>query len=189
MKKIFMRGLITLTPLALTVAVLYWLVATLEGIFRDIIVHLLGPEFYFPGLGILCGLVLVFLFGLLINYLIIQKIYHWAETKLKKIPLIKTLYSSFGDMMDFFRKKEGRGSEVVEIDIGFAKMIGIVTKTDWENSGLDYDDEVVVYIPFSYQVGGHMVILPRSKVKTLPISVEQAMRMVMTGGVAVQARK
>ena len=81
-------------------------------------------------------------------------------------------------------KKKGDLDRVVTLDIGFGKMIGFVTQEHANTLGIGGgDDLVAVYLPMSYQIGGYTIYLPRSRVSETDLSVEQAMRIALTGGV------
>lgn len=192
MGKIFRRGLIAIAPIALTLALVLWLFNTLESVFRPIIEGVLGPALYFPGLGILVALVLIFLIGVVINSWLLQKTSDFAEGLLKKIPFIKTLYGSIREMMSYFRSKESRKEgKVVVVELLGMKLVGIVTREDFKEgpTGLAEEGEIAVYLPMSYQIGGYTVILPKSKVKSISMTMEEGMRFTVTAGVLSQTKK
>lgn len=186
MGKIFFRGLIAITPVAVTIALLIWLFSILEGAFRIPIQAVIGEKYYFPGLGILVALVLIFCIGTVINNWLIQRLYHVGIGIVKKIPLIKTLYNSVSDLMGFLgsNKKEKLGYVVVLTFQG-VKMLGFVTREVFDDlpGALAKEDDVAVYLPFSYQIGGYTVLIPRSQVERIDMSVEQAMRFAITAGI------
>lgn len=192
MKKIFFRGLIAITPLAITIALIVWLFITIENVFRAPIIALIGPQYYFTGMSIIIALFLIFLVGIIINNFIIQKIYSWAENLLKHIPLVKTLYNSVSDLMGFFKagSKEKFGN-VVLLNFNGYKVIGFVTRETFEDLSdkIAGNDEVAVYIPFSYQIGGYTFIIPKSQIELIDMTVDQAMRFAITAGVLKQTKK
>ncbi len=185
MGKIFIRGLLAITPLALTIALLVWIFSALEKAFSVPIKSFMG-DYYFPGLGILVALVFIFFIGTIINNFLIQKVYAWGERLLKKIPFIKTLYGAISDVTGFFHtsQKQKLGS-VVTFDFQGIRGIGFVTREDFEGlpENLIQREEMAVYIPFSYQIGGFTFFIPKNKVKKLDMTVEEAMRFVLTAGI------
>jgi len=187
MKKIFVRGLITITPLSITIASLVWIVTMLENIFNVPIRAVVG-KYYFPGLSVLVALVLIFFIGIIINNFLIQKIYNWGENALKHIPLVKTLYNSVSDLMGFFRKgtKEEFG-QVVMLEFNGFNLIGFVTREKFKGE-MGLDEEVAVYVPFSYQIGGYTFLVDRSKIRPLDMTVDQAMRFAITAGVLKETK-
>jgi uncharacterized membrane protein len=87
--------------------------------------------------------------------------------------------------MSFFQagEKQEKG-KVVCCEIGELKMIGVVTREVFEDlpKGIGSDKEVAVFIPFSYQVGGFTVIIPKSKIKLVDLSLERGLRFNITAG-------
>ena len=190
--KIFKRGLIAIAPLAATIALIQWLFTTLEGIFSVPIKAVIGDQYYFRGMGIIVALFFIFLIGSIINNWIVQKLSSYAELLLKKIPLVKTLYNSIGELMSYFRSKEKQNQGgVVLIDISGIKLVGLVTRESFKElpAGMGGDDDIAVFLPLSYQIGGHTVIVSRSKVKRIDMTVEEGMRFCVTAGVLNQNKK
>jgi len=188
MKNIFVRGLLTIAPLAITIALLVWIFSALESIFKVPIQAVLG-QYYFPGLGVLVALVLIFFIGIIINNFLIQKIYKFGEDILKHIPLVKTLYNSVSDLMRFFRNTKEEFGQVVLLDFNGISILGFITRENLEeiDPGLGEKKDVAVYIPFSYQIGGYTFYVERSKIKPLEMPVEKAMKIAITAGMLKEA--
>jgi uncharacterized membrane protein len=184
-KKVFIRGLVSLAPIAITLAILIWLYDIIEGFFSKIIIDLLGPQYYFKGLGVILMLVIIFIFGFIINNFIIQKIYSWFEKLLHKMPLVKTLYRSITDLMSFFKGNSAKShGAVVVIDFQGARVLGLVSRESFKDlpEGIGSDEEIAVFVPMSYQIGGVTLLVPKSKVKKIEMSVEQGLRFAATAG-------
>lgn len=186
MGKIFLRGLIAVAPVAITLALIVWIFSFFEEVLRTPIEAVIGTKYYFPGLGILVALILIFIVGTVINNWVIQKLYKFADKLVRKIPLIKTLYNSVQDLMGFLgsSKKEKLGY-VVTLKVQGLRVIGFVTRESFDDlpQGLAASGDVAVYVPFSYQIGGHTLIVPRSHVEKIDMNVEQAMRFAITAGI------
>jgi uncharacterized membrane protein len=186
MMKIFLKGLAAILPLAITLALLIWFFSLIEGSIGFLVKHLIGPEYYFPGLGLLVGLVLVFIVGFFLNAWAVQKIYQWIDLLFKKIPVVKALYGSVKELLKFFSSPKGKSkSNVVMITIQGMKLIGLVTREQFDDmpAGVGGRDEIAVYIPMSYQIGGFTVIVPRSMVQPIPeMTTEKGLRFVLTAG-------
>ena len=192
MGKIFKRGLIAVAPVALTLVLLLWLFNTLEALFRPVVEGIVGPDYYFQGLGILVALVLIFFVGVGINNWLIQKCSKLVDSFLVKIPFVKTLYNSIGEMMTCFQGGgEQKAGQVVQVEIDGLKFLGLVTRDSLLDApeGMSEEGEVAVFLPMSYQIGGYTVILPRSRVKKLPMTVEEGMRFAVTAGVLSHGKK
>jgi uncharacterized membrane protein len=186
MGKIFKRGLIAIAPLSLAIAIVVWLFRFLEDFFRVPIKWIIGEEHYVPGLGVLVAFVIIFIVGSLINTYIMQRLSRWGDRILVRIPFFKTFYSSIGDLMSYFGPKEKeREGKVVIVEVGGAHLLALVTREDFEGlpHGIAEKDEIAVFIPMSYQIGGFTLMISKSKVKPIDMSVEQGMGFVMTAGV------
>lgn len=186
MRKIFFRGLIAITPLALTLALIGWLFAFLENFFGGMIKAIFGDQYYFRGLGILVALVFIFFIGILVNHWVIKKLYDYGDRILKKIPLFKSIYTSIKDLMTFFHgDSKLKQSHVVAIEIAGTRLIGFVTRSVFSDlpSGIGDDEDVAVYLPMSYQIGGYTIIIPKSQIKKIHMSFEESMRFVISAGI------
>jgi uncharacterized membrane protein len=188
MSKTFLTGLITILPVVLTLYLLYWLVVSTETALGNTIRLVLPEDLYWPGMGTIAGLVVVFLVGVLMHAYVVQRLFAWAEQVLYHVPVIKTVYRSIRDFFDYFspaRKDEFQ--QVVAVSIGETGMqvIGFVTQAAPERmpEGFRGDDSVLVYMPLSYMIGGYVVLMPRSAVRPLDMSMEEAMRFTLTAGV------
>jgi uncharacterized membrane protein len=192
MKKIFMRGLIALAPISLTLALLIWLYNVLEGVFSIPIKAILGPEYYYRGSGVLLAFVLIILIGALLNTYLLRKLYEAGENLMHRIPFVKTLYSSVRDLMKFFQSDEAKKQGyVVSFEIAGTRLIGLVTRESFDDlpKGVGEEGEIAVFLPMSYQIGGYMIMVPRSSVKRISMSVEEAMRFVVTAGMLSHTKK
>lgn len=188
MSKTFFTGLITILPVVLTLYLLYWLVVSTETALGNAIRLVLPEGLYWPGMGTIAGLLVVFLVGVLMHAYVVQRLFAWGEQALYHVPVIKTVYRSIRDFFDYFspaRKDEFQ--QVVAVTVGGTGMqvIGFVTQAVTDRLPEDYrgDDSVLVYIPLSYMIGGYTVLMPRSAVRPLDMSMEEAMRFTLTAGV------
>jgi uncharacterized membrane protein len=163
----------------------YWLGVTTEDLLSKPIRLAVGDS-YFPGLGLITGFIILFLVGLAVNAFVVRRVLGLGEELLLRVPVVKTVYSAIRDMTRLVNteKKKGDLDRVVTLDTGFGKLIGFVTQEHASTLGIGGgDDLVAVYLPMSYQIGGYTVYLPRSRVAETDLTVEQAMRIVLTGGV------
>ncbi len=185
MGKILLRGFIGIAPIAITLALLFWIYNQLESTFGAVFKDILGPAYYFRGLGVITAIIILLFVGLILNNWMVQTLYNWFESMFKKIPLLKTIYTSVTDLMSFFQagQKQEKG-KVVTVEIGELKMIGLITREQFDDlpKGIGNIDEVAVFFPFSYQLGGFTAIVPRSKIKIVDLSIERGLRWSITAG-------
>lgn len=183
--KILLTGFITLLPVVLTVYLLYWLAVTSENMMLTVLHWVVSDEIYFPGLGMIAGLVVVFIVGLLMKAIIVRQVFSFGEKILYRVPLIKTVYRSIRDLFEFFSpKKEGFG-KVVSVSINGMLMIGFVTQDDTSRlpDFAKQSDNVLVYIPMSYMIGGFTLLIPRKDIHPCDMGMDEAMRFVLTAGI------
>ncbi len=192
MGKIFKRGLIAIAPLAVTLVLILWLLNALDSLFRPLIEAIFGASHYFFGLGILTAFIVIFFVGTALNSWVMQKLTQYGESLLRKIPLVKTLYNSIGEMMSYFNSKDAQKTgQIVLVEVHGVKVVGLVTRESFSDlpEGLGSEQEIAVYIPMSYQIGGYTVIVPKDKVRVLPMTVEEGMRFSVTAGMLSQGKK
>ena len=79
MKKIFKRGLIAIAPLAISLAVLYWLFTFLEELVGTPLKKFIGAKYYYPGMGIVAAAIILFLIGVILNTWLISSITNFFE--------------------------------------------------------------------------------------------------------------
>jgi uncharacterized membrane protein len=178
-------GFITLVPIVLTLYFLYWLGVTSEQVLGAAIQFLLPEVVYFPGLGSIAGLVVIFGVGLLMKAVFIRQIFALGEQLLYHLPIIKTVYRAIRDLLDFFSpKKEGFGGVVI-VDFNGKEVIGFITQEDPAKLPESFrdPDSVLVYIPMSYMIGGFTLLIPRKDIRTCNMSMDEAMRFALTAGI------
>ena len=183
--KTLLTGFITLLPIVLTIYLFYWLGATSEDIMGNELRKILPVESYFPGLGMITGIMIVFIVGLMMNAYLVRKLFSLGEEVLYRLPLIKSIYRAFRDFFDFFKpNKEGLG-QVVAVSINGMELVGFVTQEDPQRLPPSFRerDSVLVYLPMSYMVGGYTILVPRKDLKQLQMSRDEAMRFVLTAGI------
>ena len=183
--KTLLTGFITLLPVILTIYLLYWLAVSSENVMGTALRWVLPNATYFPGLGMIAGLIVVFVVGLLMKAILIRQIFSFGEKILYQLPLIKTVYRAMRDLFDFFTPKEQGLGEVVAVTYNGTEMIGFLTQTDEKKLPESFreQDKVLVYLPMSYMIGGFTVFIPREHVRPVKMTMEEAMRFALTAGI------
>ena len=182
---IFIRGLFTLLPVAVTIYIIYSAIIILEALLGSTLSVVMG-ELYFPGLGFLATVFTIFTFGLMLNSFVISRILAFAEEKFATLPVIKTIYSPLKDLMALFNKKDGTGHQkVVFVTIGELRLIGLVTRESFEDLKLESltANRHAVYIPLSYGLGGYTVLVDKDQLIEVDLPVEKAISLALTGWV------
>lgn len=188
LQKIFLQGLVTFLPIALTIYIIYAGIAIVDSFLGDTLRQIL--PIYIPGLGFLLTILLILLLGLTLNNLIAGGIFQKIEQRLSQVPFIKAIYSPLRDLMNLFSKGGGPGGlqKVVLVDLGETgvRVLGLVTRENFkdvpaieQNAG----DRIAVYVPMSYGLGGFTLMVPRSRLTPLDMPIEKAMSLAITGWV------
>ncbi|NOQ51456.1 MAG: DUF502 domain-containing protein [Desulfuromonadaceae bacterium] len=183
-----LTGLVTILPVALTLYILYWLAVSAEAVLGGMIRWLLPENSYWPGMGIATGLVVIFMVGLLMHTYVVQRLFAKGEQLFYRMPVIKSIYRAIRDFFDYFSPEaKAEFKQVVAVSIGNTGMevIGFVTQTNPERlpDGFREQESVLVYLPLSYMIGGYAVLTPRSAVRPVDMTLEEAMRFTLTAGV------
>lgn len=191
--RLFIRGVDTLVPIGITLYVIYWLAVFAESMLGEVIRPLIPESWHWPGInlliGLFAGIVLIFLVGLVVSAGPGRWLVASSEWLLGRIPLVKTILQTTHDFTRFFVAPHERGDfgQVVWVPFGDMHAIGFVTRGPAYGppDAAAGDRTVAVYVPFSYQIGGYTVYLPRSRLEPAGLSVEEAMRLVLTAGVSM----
>ncbi|HIA02494.1 MAG TPA: DUF502 domain-containing protein [Myxococcales bacterium] len=173
--RIFLQGLVVTVPIVVTLYIIWAMVRWMDINIRQ----LLPVVDEIPGMGIIVATIVIYLAGAVANFLLFQNILERAEAMINRVPLVKTLYGSVRDMLQYFGNRGARpAGEAVKVDwTPDAQMIGITT------GAVADDGRVAVYFPFSYQIGGYLIYVSSDKLQPAGMSVEGALKLILTGGV------
>ncbi|MBV5285508.1 MAG: DUF502 domain-containing protein [Methyloversatilis discipulorum] len=180
----FFRGLITFLPLALTVYVLVLFVTWTESLAMMMVRPITG-DFYLPGLGIALSAVLIVGLGMLVSRPETGRLLSLVELPFTNLPVVKSIYSSLKNFADYFAPHTGESAQQVVLlrmpgnEMG---IVGLITRQSMDGlpAGLsELEDQVAVYLPMGYMIGGYTVFVPRAWVTKVDMSVEEAMRMAL----------
>jgi uncharacterized membrane protein len=177
------KGLATVAPLLLTVWLLYWATSGLEAFSRPWAERVLPEGVYIPGMGLLIGLLVLAGLGLLANFFLVQWLLRQIDRLMSRIPLVKTLLSGIKDFAQLLSGDKTRQLQhVVSIELQGMRLVGFVMREEVKLSAANDAPLVAVYLPMSYQIGGYTVYVPKDRLTMLDMPLDDAMRMVLTGG-------
>lgn len=142
--------------------------------------------------GVILAVLLVYIVGLLVGNLIGRTFWMAGEALVMKIPIIRAIYPAVKQVTDFLladRKQQFQGSRVVAVQPHERGIwsIGLVTGQGLRPLDQSTGEEMVlVFLPNSPAAfSGYVLVVPRSEVVDLPMTVEEAMRLFVSGGVIV----
>jgi uncharacterized membrane protein len=183
--RIFATGLLTLLPIIATIYFTVWILTVLERFFGKQVMFLIPDEWYRTGMGLVVAVGVVFLVGLLMHAILFRRLFGWAEKLVLEIPLVRSVYAAMRDLLGLFAENKEPALQVVSLSLpGNMRVLGFITRADFSEApgGVARGDEVAVYLPMSYQVGGYTVLVPRSACTPIDMSREEAMKFILTAG-------
>ena len=185
--RVFVRGLIAMTPIAVTIFVLAWLGRAFESLMSALVGRWIPADRYVPGMGVAAGILLVLLVGILLEAWLARRVWRWLERQLDRVPIVRQLHRSVRELTSYLGgESAGQARKVVAVRVPGAPMrlVGLVTRDGVDEIGRDGGDLLAVYLPWSYQIGGFTVYLPRSEVEPLAMGVDEGLRFAFTAGVS-----
>ena len=186
LKRYFLTGLLVIIPIWGTILILKTLFVSLDRILGDLLVQLV-PSHYVPGLGILALIVLVFVTGLFATNFMGRQVVKWWEKCLDRVPLVRGIYSTLKSVMGIVSASEHASYNRV-VMIQFPKnghyCIAFVTGvTKGEMQDFAQEPLIHVYVPTSPNpTSGYFLLVPEHEVTSIDISVEEAMKLIVSGG-------
>ncbi|NUN07309.1 MAG: DUF502 domain-containing protein [Bdellovibrio sp.] len=191
LQKIFLQGLVTFLPIALTIYIVYAGISIVDNFLGNSLRQVLPV--YIPGLGFLLTIIIILLLGLILNNILASGIFEKIEQKITQVPFIKAIYSPLRDLMNLFSKGGGPGGlqKVVLVDIADngIRALGLVTRENFKDvPAIDQNagGRIAVYIPMSYGLGGFTLMVPRERITPLDMPIEKAMSLAITGWVKAE---
>ena len=190
LKRYLLTGLLVVTPIWGTILVLKTLFVAVDGILGDVVSRYLTPASYIPGLGIITLVLLIFLVGVLAANFIGRRVVKLWEDSLDRVPVVRGIYSTLKSMMDILSFKEReKYNRVVLIQFPknghycFAFVTGV---TQGELQAFASEPLLNVYVPTSPNpTSGYFLLVPEREVTPVEMSVEEAMKLIVSGGLYV----
>jgi len=183
-------GILVILPLGITFLVLKFVFNTLDNIIGPLIplvtVYPFNQKFSIPGLGIIAFFLLLYLIGLITTNVLGRKLVIWGDSLFNTIPVVKNIYSASKQLTDAFsatRKGSFRQAVYVEFPQEGNYMLGFVTN---ELTVLEDQKRVAVFVPTAFiPPQGFLLFLPREKVLLSPLTIEEAIKAIMSVGIVV----
>ncbi len=179
----FIQGIIIIVPVAITIIVMYkiiaW-VATLFTVFGTIV----GP-IVDPFIILFTAILLILLAGMLGSSIILRPLFSTIDNALEHTPFIKTVYSSIKDLLSAFVGSKKKFNKPVLVTINKEnniQQLGFITKEDLSELKISAG-KVAVYVPLSYSFAGNLLIVPSDHITIVNASSSDVMKFIVSGGV------
>jgi len=171
--KNFLRGLVIILPIALTIYLFYEAFIRLDRLL----------PLKVPGAGLAILVALTILIGAIASNFFVRKFLELMQLLFTRAPIVRLIYAAIRDLLEAFVGDQKRFNQPVTVALGAGiRSIGFMTQDDL--GFLSMPGHVAVYMPFSYSMAGGLIVVPRSRVEKLPIDSASVMALVISGGVS-----
>jgi len=177
--KYFLRGLIVVAPLAITVYICVAIFQTVDG-WLGFTWH--GSTIH--GLGFVVTIAFITLMGFLATSLVARGALAALESVFERLPFVRLLYTSSKDMLSAFVGEKRRFDKPVLLTLtadGAVRVLGFLTADSMDSLGIA--GHVTVYVPQSYGFAGNMLVVRREQVTRLDADSAEVMAYIISGGV------
>jgi uncharacterized membrane protein len=178
MKKIaayFVSGLLFITPIVVTIYIVYLFVSSIDQIYK----------FRIPGLGFVITLISITVIGFLVSTFVARGLASVIDNLFHRLPIIKLVYTSTKDVISALvgeRKRFDRPVLVNMIPGSGAQFLGFVTRTSLKHPSMA--ENMAVYIPQAYTFAGNLIVVPKDQVTYLDVESSKVMAFIVSGGVS-----
>lgn len=179
-------------PVAGTWYLLAFLFDVADGLIKPLVVAVVGR--YYPGLGVLVALVVVLATGALATHYLGRRLIAGVEAIILRAPMVRGVYLAFKQVVEALTSVSGAAFHrvvLVEYPRRGVYAVGFVTGRSWvEVEGGADDDVTTVFVPTTPNpTSGFLALVPRSQLVTLDMTVEDGLKLVVSGGMVVPAER
>jgi uncharacterized membrane protein len=195
LRRSFIAGFFVTVPLVVSVAAFIWIFRLIDGLtapFYDAWLQRM-PQLgitHVPGLGILTTALFVLLVGAVATNVIGKQLLQKTEGYLLRVPVFRTIYAPVKQLIVAFSPDNEYGfKRVVLVEVpsrGF--VLGFLTKEFTVDRGQGPEPMIAVYVPTNHLYLGDVIICARDDASFPDITVEQGIRIFLTGGMALSSR-
>ena len=188
LRRSFITGFFVTVPLIISVAALVWIFQVVDGVTEPVSVRLLGRAV--PGLGVLITGAMILVVGAVANNVIGKRVLQRAEYYLLHVPVFKTIYAPVRQLVAAFSPDNEAGFKKVVIveDPRRGMVLGFLTKEFTLDRGQGAEAVIAVYVPTNHLYLGDVFVYPRERVTFPSLTVEEGIRIFLTGGMALPNR-
>jgi uncharacterized membrane protein len=185
LRRSFITGFFVTVPLIISVAALVWIFQVVDGITEPISVRVLGRAV--PGLGLLLTAGIILVVGALATNVIGKRVLQRTEYYLLHVPVFKTIYAPVKQLVAAFSPDNEAGFKKVVIveDPRRGLILGFLTKEFTLDRGHGAEPVIAVYVPTNHLYLGDVFVYPREQASFPELTVEEAIRIFLTGGMAL----
>jgi uncharacterized membrane protein len=181
-------GLVVIAPVTVTAFVLWWIFKALDEILNPFLALVIPGDWVPPGLGLIALVLLLITVGWAAERAIGSRAVAWWHNLLEKIPVTRRIYGAANRIIRTVFGKEGRPfNQVVLIEYPSEGRfsIGFLAATAPASVRRHVADSVSVFVPTTPNpTSGWLVIVPRTRVTLLPMTIDEAFTYILSAGAA-----
>lgn len=184
-KNYFLSGILVVIPIVITIFVVKAIFTFLDELLLPYLMPQLG--YWVPGIGIIITFTGIYLVGILVTNFIGRKFVSLGERIVLNIPVAKTIYGSVKQIMETFSfKSEESGKKVVMVEYPKENVwsIGLVNGEINHPASNEKLYNILIIAAIN-PTSGYFILVPQNKVVHLNISVEEAMKWIVSGGIVM----
>jgi uncharacterized membrane protein len=189
LRRTFITGFFVTVPLFVSVAALAWIFQLVDSVTEPLSVQMLGRAV--PGLGVLLTTAIVLIVGAIATNVIGKRVLQRTEYYLLQVPVFRTIYAPVKQLIVAFSPDNEAGFKKVVIidDPKRGMVLGFQTKEfTLQRDGAASEALVAVYVPTNHLYLGDVFVYPRVQVIYPDVTVEEGIRIFLTGGMALPNR-
>ena len=188
LRRRFIAGFFLTVPLVVSVAALVWIFGIIDDLTSPLATRLVGRAA--PGVGIAIMVLLVLVVGVVATNVIGRRILGRAEQLLTRVPVFRTVYSPVKQLVAAFSPDNEYGFKRVVMveDERRGMVMGFLTKEFTVDRGRGPEDLIAVYVPTNHLYLGDIVLYPRERAAFPDVTVEEGVRIFLTGGMSLPGR-
>jgi uncharacterized membrane protein len=188
LRRRFIAGFFVTVPLVISIAALVWIFGIIDDFTAPLATRLVGRAA--PGVGILIMLLFVLVVGTVATNVIGRRMLGRAEQWLARVPVFKTIYSPVRQLVAAFSPDNEYGFKRVVMveDERRGLVMGFLTKEFTVDRGRGLEALIAVYVPTNHLYLGDIVLYPRDRAFYPDVTVEQGVRIFLTGGMSLPGR-
>ena len=187
----FLAGVLVTAPIAVTVYLGWWLLAFIDGHVRPLIPAAYNPENYLPfsipGIGVLTLIIVLTLIGAFAAGYVGRLVVRIGEGVVERMPVVRSVYGAVKQIVETVLAKKSKAfREVVLVEFprhGIWSLGFITGAAHPEVQKISEEEMVNVFIPCAPPTAGYLAIMPRREVTVLDMTVEDGLKLVMSGGI------
>ena len=185
LRRSFVTGFFVLVPLFISVAAIVWVFGLVDGWTTPLYDRMLGRRI--PGLGLLSTAAVILLVGVFARNVIGRRVLQRTEGWLLRVPVFRTVYAPVKQLVVAFSPDNEAGFKRVVLveDPARGIVLGFLTREFTVDRGNGPEALIAVYVPTNHLYLGDIVIFERSRATFPDISVEDGIRIFLTGGMAL----